>query len=154
LYRATKAGSYLEFAERIANFLVARAEVDGNGMKWTQADWRIAPDNLVAQTGLMQGAASIGLFLVRFNNVRCGRKASYLFVGEADLWYFAYDLRSGSCVALAHDSLKWAYTFANAKDMVNDMLTQTLGYSTEDVDLIFESLKDPDSESFRPKISL
>jgi hypothetical protein len=45
LFAATKDRSYLAFAERIAAYLNARAEPDANGIKWTQADRRIAPDH-------------------------------------------------------------------------------------------------------------
>jgi hypothetical protein len=33
-------------------------------LKWIQAENRIEPDNVQAQTGLMQGAAGIGLFFI------------------------------------------------------------------------------------------
>jgi lantibiotic modifying enzyme len=74
LYTATKTKSYLTFAEHVADYLIARAEKEGNGVKWTQAERRVEPDNVAAQTGLMQGAAGIGLFLVRLDEVRCNRK--------------------------------------------------------------------------------
>ena len=50
LYTATKEGRYLTFAQRIAVYLLARAETDANGMKWTQAENRTEPGKVIAQT--------------------------------------------------------------------------------------------------------
>jgi len=69
LYRAIEDMGYLAFAEHLADYLIARAETDANGLKWTQAERRIEPDIVAAQTGLMQGAAGIGLFLVHLDEV-------------------------------------------------------------------------------------
>ena len=52
------------FAIRIGEYLKSRAQADGGGLKWIQAENRIEPDNVQAQTGLMQGAAGIGLFFI------------------------------------------------------------------------------------------
>ena len=64
LYTATGDRRYLAFARRVAVYLLTRAETDENGAKWTQAERRIEPEKSIAQTGLMQGAAGVGLFLV------------------------------------------------------------------------------------------
>jgi len=56
----------------------------------------------------------------------------YLFVGEADLWLFALDLASGAYVALDRHTLEQAYRFADAEEMVNDMLSQSLADSDEE----------------------
>jgi lanthionine synthetase-like protein len=82
LYTATKAKCYLAFAERVALYLISKAEPDENGTKWTQSDRRIEPDNVVAQTGLMQGAAGIGLFLAHLDAVRHHRKPVVRFPDE------------------------------------------------------------------------
>jgi lantibiotic modifying enzyme len=63
-YRNSKQPSDRQFALRIAEYLRGAAEPEGAGMKWTQAENRIEPDNLLAQTGLMQGAAGVGLFFL------------------------------------------------------------------------------------------
>jgi lantibiotic modifying enzyme len=85
LYTATKDRSYLAFAEHIAVYLIARAETDANGMKWTQAERRIEPDYVVGQTGLMQGAAGVGLFLVHVDEACCHKKPLVRFPDEP-LW--------------------------------------------------------------------
>jgi lantibiotic modifying enzyme len=69
-YRTSKQPLDRQFALRIAEYLRGAAEPEGAGLKWTQAENRIEPDNLLAQAGLMQGAAGIGLFflhLARFD---------------------------------------------------------------------------------------
>ena len=56
----------------------------------------------------------------------------YLFVGEADLWLFALELSSGGYFALDRHTLAQAYRFADAEEMVNDMLSQSLADSGEE----------------------
>jgi len=68
-YRLTKVAEDRAFAIRIGEYLRNRAETDGAGLKWVQAENRIEPDNLQAQTGLMQGAAGIGLFFIHLSEV-------------------------------------------------------------------------------------
>lgn len=85
LYTATKDRRYFAFAERVAVYLIARAETDSGGMKWTQAERRIEPHNVVAQTGLMQGAAGVGLFLVHFDAACRSQKPLVRFPDEP-LW--------------------------------------------------------------------
>ena len=47
--------------------LLAHGTADGNGMKWVQAENRVSPEDVTAQTGLMQGASGIGLWLLRLD---------------------------------------------------------------------------------------
>jgi len=63
-YRLNKELKDRAFAIRIANYLQSRAQADSGGLKWIQAENRVEPDNLQAQTGLMQGAAGIGLYFI------------------------------------------------------------------------------------------
>jgi hypothetical protein len=49
--------------------LKSRAQPDSGGLKWIQAENRIEPDNVQAQTGLMQGAAGIGLFFIHLSEL-------------------------------------------------------------------------------------
>ena len=63
-YRLNKESTDRAFAIRIGDYLKSRAQVDSGGVKWIQAENRIEPDNLQAQTGLMQGAAGIGLYFI------------------------------------------------------------------------------------------
>jgi lantibiotic modifying enzyme len=59
---------YLDFAHRLAADLLARATpTPGDGLKWIHAEHRIRPEYAYAQTGYMQGAAGIGLFLLHLD---------------------------------------------------------------------------------------
>ena len=67
LHRATGDAGALAFAQRnLADTLRKATEVDG-GLKWIQAENRTQPENLVAQTGFMQGAAGVGVFLLHLD---------------------------------------------------------------------------------------
>jgi hypothetical protein len=63
-YPVNKESTDRAFAIRIGNYLRSRAQADSSGLKWIQAENRIEPDNLLAQTGLMQGAAGVGLYFI------------------------------------------------------------------------------------------
>lgn len=65
---------HLEFARRVMDDALSRATADGDGLKWVQAEHRVRPDLLVAQTGLMQGAAGVGLALLHLDGAITGRK--------------------------------------------------------------------------------
>jgi len=67
LYRMTKKREYLDFAIRMTDDLLSGAERAGEGLKWTQAEHRVRPEFLQAQTGLMQGAAGVGLWLLHLD---------------------------------------------------------------------------------------
>jgi lantibiotic modifying enzyme len=64
----------LAFAERVAQDTIARGTKDGDGMKWVQAENRTSPDAVVAQTGLMQGAAGVGLAMLHLDGAISGRR--------------------------------------------------------------------------------
>jgi hypothetical protein len=73
LHRRSGDPRHLEFAERVAHDTLARATAEGDGLKWVQAEHRVRPDEVVAQTGLMQGAAGVGLALLHLDGAREGR---------------------------------------------------------------------------------
>jgi lantibiotic modifying enzyme len=74
LHRATGDRSYLAFSRRITDDLLKRATRDEKGTRWIQAEHRIQPDLLVAQTGYMQGAAGIGMWLLHLDAFERGQK--------------------------------------------------------------------------------
>ena len=55
---------YAEMVRRVAVDNLTRSTVDGNGRKWVQAENRVSPDVVIAQTGFMQGAAGVGTFFL------------------------------------------------------------------------------------------
>src|SRR5262249_29226588 len=69
LYGVTTDTRYLDFAKRMTTDLLARATRDSRGTRWVQAENRVQPDVLVAQTGYMQGAAGIGMWFLRLDGV-------------------------------------------------------------------------------------
>jgi lantibiotic modifying enzyme len=74
LYQVTGNKSYLEFTRRVTSNLLARATRGNGALKWVQAEHRVKPDLLIAQTGFMQGAAGIGMFLLRLDAFEHGSK--------------------------------------------------------------------------------
>jgi lantibiotic modifying enzyme len=78
LYQRFHNPEYLSFSKHLVNNLLKRAHVQGNNMSWIQAENRTQPDLLQMQTGLMQGAAGVGIMLLQFyfyeNNQRAGTR--------------------------------------------------------------------------------
>jgi len=68
-YGVTRDPKHLEFAQKMTADLLARATRDDHGTRWIQAEHRIRPGLLVAQTGYMQGAAGIGMWLLRMDGL-------------------------------------------------------------------------------------
>jgi lantibiotic modifying enzyme len=66
LYRQSKNEEHIWFSQRAVDMLRKKATADAAGMRWVQAEHRVRPDLLIAQTGLMQGAAGIGIVMLRF----------------------------------------------------------------------------------------
>jgi lantibiotic modifying enzyme len=64
----------LAFAERVAQDTLARATPEGDALKWVQAENRTSPQAVVAQTGLMQGAAGVGLAMLHLDGAIAGRR--------------------------------------------------------------------------------
>jgi lantibiotic modifying enzyme len=73
LHRWNHERSHLAFAEEVAHDTLARATPEGEGLKWIQAEHRVRPELLIAQTGLMQGAAGVGLAMLHLDGAREGR---------------------------------------------------------------------------------
>lgn len=75
LYQLTHRREYLDFSRRMTSDLLRHATSDPPGggrepsvkTKWEQAEFRVKPEFLVAQTGYMQGASGIGTWLLRLD---------------------------------------------------------------------------------------
>ena len=76
---------HLTFARRVMDDVVSRATADGAGLKWIQAEHRVRPELLVAQTGLMQGAAGVGLALLHLDGAM-NRRAPLVALPDAPQW--------------------------------------------------------------------
>ena len=83
LYGVTRDPKYLAFAEKMTADLLARATRDDSGTRWVQAEHRVRPEQLVAQTGYMQGAAGIGTWLLRLDGAAARTRAVRPFPGFA-----------------------------------------------------------------------
>jgi len=72
MYRLTQDRRYLDLATRATALLLAKASTDDAGSRWIQAENRKQPDQVTAQTGLMQGASGVGLWLLHLAAYRDG----------------------------------------------------------------------------------
>ena len=79
LHQATGKPEYLAFARKVTADLVDRATHDAAGTRWVQAEHRVRPELLVAQTGWMQGASGIGAWLLQMDGFDKGRKPFVVF---------------------------------------------------------------------------
>jgi lantibiotic modifying enzyme len=70
---------YLAFAKHMTDDLLKKATAMGEGLKWIHAEHRVKPGLLIAQTGLMQGAAGIGLWLLQLNSFEQGKPLKIVF---------------------------------------------------------------------------
>jgi lantibiotic modifying enzyme len=78
LHRVTKEPEYLAFARRVTADALAKGTRDEAGLRFVQAENRTEPDQLQAQTGYMQGASGIGLWLLRLHGFEKGQSAGYV----------------------------------------------------------------------------
>lgn len=74
LHRTRANPQYLTFAKKMTADLLKRGTKDEKGLRWVQAEHRAQPKLLVAQTGYMQGAAGIGMWLLRLDAAENGRQ--------------------------------------------------------------------------------
>ncbi|HEX2464067.1 MAG TPA: lanthionine synthetase LanC family protein [Thermoanaerobaculia bacterium] len=73
LSRALGDDRYLDLARRVGAWLERQSIPAGTGCSWPQAEHRVRPELLEAQTGYMQGAAGVGSFLLRLWALESGR---------------------------------------------------------------------------------
>ncbi|HSS48891.1 MAG TPA: lanthionine synthetase LanC family protein [Thermoanaerobaculia bacterium] len=74
LAKLTGDATYKPFAHRVVQNILDRATpTPGGGLKWIHAENRIQPDRTYAQTGYMQGAAGIGMLMLRMDAEEKGR---------------------------------------------------------------------------------
>jgi lantibiotic modifying enzyme len=67
--------TYADMVSRVAADTLHRSTVDGDGRKWIQAENRVSPNDVIAQTGLMQGAAGVGTFFLHRDAAARGRRS-------------------------------------------------------------------------------
>jgi lantibiotic modifying enzyme len=74
LHRRAGDKRHLEFAERVTADTLQRATEEDGGMKWIQAEHRVQPELLIAQTGMMQGAAGVGIAMLHLDGIHERRR--------------------------------------------------------------------------------
>jgi lantibiotic modifying enzyme len=79
LQRRAPNAQYQSMIDRVRANTLSRATAEGDGLKWIQAENRVTPNDLVAQTGYMQGAAGVGSFYLHADALAKGR-------GPAIIW--------------------------------------------------------------------
>jgi lantibiotic modifying enzyme len=75
LHRVTLNSKYLDYAKRVTAQILAKGTRDESGLRWVQAEHRIKPELLIAQTGYNQGAAGIGMWLLHLDAFQNGKKS-------------------------------------------------------------------------------
>jgi hypothetical protein len=55
----------------------------------------------------------------------------YLFVGDSELWFFAYEIPTSTYVALSRSTIRPVHRFSGIEALVNDILSQALGHFDE-----------------------
>jgi lantibiotic modifying enzyme len=73
-HASTRSADDLVFAQRVMDDVITRATPDAGGLKWVQAENRTSPDDVMAQTGFMQGAAGVGIALLHLEGAMRRRK--------------------------------------------------------------------------------
>lgn len=69
----------LDYARTVAADLMSRATRDRDALSWPQAENRVQPENVVAQTGFMQGAAGVGTVLLHLDAAERGARWDVTF---------------------------------------------------------------------------
>lgn len=67
VHRSRGERRYLDLAVRVSEDTMQRATPESDALKWIQAEHRVRPELLVAQTGLMQGASGVGLAMLHLD---------------------------------------------------------------------------------------
>jgi lantibiotic modifying enzyme len=65
---------YTAFAHRVTQYLLSKGTRDEMGLRWVQAENRTQPEKVIAQTGYMQGAAGMGMLLLRVDGMSQRRR--------------------------------------------------------------------------------
>lgn len=74
MYLLTHNRKWLAEATEASNELLRLSDANGGGSRWVQVETRVQPDVAVAQTGYMQGASGIGMWLLHFSASLSGKR--------------------------------------------------------------------------------
>ena len=73
MQRTSPSREHGQMVQRAADDTLRRSTVEEGGLKWIQAENRVSPDQVVAQTGWMQGAAGVGAFFLHKHAQAAGK---------------------------------------------------------------------------------
>ncbi|MDJ0840191.1 MAG: lanthionine synthetase LanC family protein [Acidobacteriota bacterium] len=76
-HRAVDDQRFLALSKTLVGDLLTRSTREAGGLKWIQAEHRVRPELLQAQTGYMQGAAGIGIQLLRMDAFSRGAELDF-----------------------------------------------------------------------------
>jgi hypothetical protein len=96
--------------------------IDGfieNGVVLYGIDHELREDGFDSGPGIIEETANLWASLG-------GAQSRYLFLGDSDLWWFVFDLELQSYLVLSKSAFQPVFKFADAAEMVNDMLRQAL----------------------------
>jgi len=83
-YLRTKKPAYLEFAELMTRDIIRHATLSGEVASWNHAEHRSTPEFTQTLTGYMQGAAGIGMHLLRMHALLNDRSISIWLLDDRD----------------------------------------------------------------------
>ncbi len=69
MYALTRDKAWMTRADQMGDDIVRHAAKDDAGLRWPHAEHRTKPDDIRAQTGLMQGAVGVGRALLRIEAI-------------------------------------------------------------------------------------
>ena len=87
MYGATHDAKYLRLARDTTSLLLSKGTRDQGGMRWVQAETRVKPEIEIAQTGLMQGASGVGLWLLHLAEFERGHKSPAITLPDNPFLY-------------------------------------------------------------------
>ncbi|MCP4150635.1 MAG: hypothetical protein GY757_23010 [bacterium] len=89
LYHISKNDDYLKFVKTINGALIAqKVQTPKNGAKWVHAEHNRYRDFTMAQSGLMQGAAGIGLWLLHWDTFEKSKNPAKPFIIMPDYPFY------------------------------------------------------------------
>ena len=87
MYQLTHEAQYKALAQKSTELLLKKMTSDDHGARWVQAETRVKPDELAAQTGLMQGAAGVGLWLLHYDAYMRGKRLGVITLPDNPFVY-------------------------------------------------------------------